>query len=217
MSTTSTDSEPGSLHAQGYDYLVEAICQGQLKPGDAVDRNQVAGTLGISVAPVHQAITQLQTEGLVISVPRRGTRVRVLDARSTAGYLVVREALERQAARLYAGGPIREARASMMEAAEALDTMEAGPQRARADSRFHRRLVGLAGVPELVSAFDRIALMSVLQEVDHLLASVGLDGRRHTKLLRDLGQATPEEAEALICDHVRSGRDVLFQMVEGRA
>jgi len=130
-------------------YFLDAVAEGRLKPGDEVDRREAATAIGISLAPVNQAVSQLEREGLFEIRARRDTRVRQLDERSTAGCLLVREALEMQAARLYAGEPIRRARSTLLAEAHALDAR--GPERAKvhADVAFHRRLVRLTGVPPL--------------------------------------------------------------------
>ncbi|MCX7935224.1 MAG: GntR family transcriptional regulator, partial [Planctomycetota bacterium] len=76
-------------------------------PGEFLDRRGVAREIGISPAPVLEAMLRLQEEGLLEALPRRGTRVRIITADYLLGQLLVREALECEAARLICGQKVR--------------------------------------------------------------------------------------------------------------
>ena len=65
----------------------EAIVSGDLAPGAVVKDAELAGRLGLSVAPVRAALTRLADEGLVEAKPQSHTRVtplRVADVRDAA-------------------------------------------------------------------------------------------------------------------------------------
>jgi DNA-binding GntR family transcriptional regulator len=64
-----------SLREQVYRYLREAMEQGNLVPGVFLDLNRLAERLGISRTPLRDALLQLQSEGFVEILPRRGVRV----------------------------------------------------------------------------------------------------------------------------------------------
>ncbi len=55
--------------------LRTAITAGQLRPGDRLLETDISTRMGISRAPVREALRQLEQEGLVISYPYRGTEV----------------------------------------------------------------------------------------------------------------------------------------------
>lgn len=57
------------------DYIKELILSGLYKEGDHILETEVANTLGISRAPVREAIKELEKEGIVQTLPRRGTFV----------------------------------------------------------------------------------------------------------------------------------------------
>lgn len=58
--------------AQVTEYIKRAILEGSLNPGDKVNEVHVAASLSISRAPVREALTMLEREGLIVSVPQRG-------------------------------------------------------------------------------------------------------------------------------------------------
>ena len=65
-------------------------------------RRKLAAELNISVPPVIEALQRLEREDLVESKPRVGTRVRIPTRQDIEDRSLVREALETQAARLFA-------------------------------------------------------------------------------------------------------------------
>src|SRR5918995_2115523 len=94
--------EAASLAAEAYGYVRERILRGQLPMGQVISRRKLAAELGMSFLPVSEALLRLEFEGLLESRPRAGTRIRIPSREDVKGHYVVREALEVQAARLFA-------------------------------------------------------------------------------------------------------------------
>lgn len=67
-----------SLREQVYEHLRAAIEAGDLEPGTFLDQNRISAELGISRTPLRDALIQLDLEGFVEVLPRRGVRVRRL-------------------------------------------------------------------------------------------------------------------------------------------
>lgn len=68
-----------SLREQVYDHLHQAINSGALAPGSFIDQKRLASELGISRQPLRDAMIQLELEGFVTVLPRRGVQVRGLE------------------------------------------------------------------------------------------------------------------------------------------
>lgn len=66
---------PASMRQRAADVLRSAIVSGRLRPGDKLKELELAEQLGISRAPVREALRQLEHEGLVASLPYRATEV----------------------------------------------------------------------------------------------------------------------------------------------
>jgi DNA-binding GntR family transcriptional regulator len=60
-------------------YIRRLIFDGQLRPGERIPQEQVAGTLGISRIPVREALIALEREGWVTIQMHRGAFVSALD------------------------------------------------------------------------------------------------------------------------------------------
>lgn len=201
--------ETTSLNERAYARLLSDILTGALAPGDPVDRRAVAERLGISLAPVHMAVNQLEAEGFVRSRPRCGTHVRVYRASEINGLMIVREAIECQAARMYAGERVAARRCALLPLARrAQDGALALPDRVRADIAFHRELVSLAGVDMLTLEFDRAMRVGLFLAAAEMLPGWRVPLDDHGQLLNDLcAAAGPREAEDRIRRHIqRQGR-----------
>ncbi len=80
--------------------LRQAILTGELKPGERLMEIHLANKLGVSRTPIREAIRQLELEGLVIMVPRKGAMVASITQKSMRDVLEVRLALEKLAVEL---------------------------------------------------------------------------------------------------------------------
>jgi DNA-binding GntR family transcriptional regulator len=89
-----------SLRAEVRERLRQAIMQGELKPGEQIVESRLARQLGISQAPVREALRELEQMGLVVNHMRRGTFVRELTAQDAWEMYTLRAQLESMAARL---------------------------------------------------------------------------------------------------------------------
>jgi DNA-binding GntR family transcriptional regulator len=53
-------------------HIVSRLLSGDLRPGDRIDRTEIAGTLGMSRVPVQEAVNQLERDGIVTIPYHRG-------------------------------------------------------------------------------------------------------------------------------------------------
>src|SRR5690348_7571603 len=93
--------EPTSLSERAYIIIRERILRGELRLGAPLSRRKLATELGMSLVPVAEALQRLESEGLIESKPRVGTRVYMPTVQDIRERYVVREALESQSARLF--------------------------------------------------------------------------------------------------------------------
>lgn len=84
------------------EYIVEEVLNGSLKPGDRIVESSLARQLGVSQAPVREAIRDLVLLGFLETQPYKGTSVRSFTPEELWESYTVRAALESLAARLAA-------------------------------------------------------------------------------------------------------------------
>ena len=82
--------------------LREMILNGEFKPGERITETSLAKALGASRTPVRYALSILEQEGLVTSVPNRGYRVERFSMRDISNAIDLRGTLEGMAARIVA-------------------------------------------------------------------------------------------------------------------
>lgn len=84
------------------EYIIEAVLNGDLKPGDRIVESSMARQLGVSQAPVREAIRDLVLLGFLETQLYKGTSVRSFTPEELWETYTVRAALESLAARLAA-------------------------------------------------------------------------------------------------------------------
>ena len=83
-----------SLREQVYEYLRGEMQAGSLIPGSFIKMNEISKQLGISKTPLRDALIQLECEGFVTFLPRRGVLMKKLTLNSIKNVLEIVGALE---------------------------------------------------------------------------------------------------------------------------
>lgn len=90
---------PGTTQEHAVSWLRHAIVTGGLRPGQRVGQEDVAASIGVSVAPVREALRVLEQEGQVTYIPRRGYFVTELRLADVQEIYELRGVLEERATR----------------------------------------------------------------------------------------------------------------------
>ena len=207
------------LSQQAYDALYQSLLTNRLRPGDEINRRQVAADLGVGIGPVVEAMLQLEWEGFLEARPRRGTTVKAVTARQVLGWMHLRVAIETQAARMYAGPMIRAAKEKMLALARKLDASARGSEESvHREVAFHRALVDVADSPVLTGMFDHVMRHSLYYAAARVLPKCPTrHPQSHVKLVNGLVGSTPEGADRLIRDHLESWIQLLTQAADNEA
>ena len=186
------------------------ILSGATDPGERLVEEQLTRRLGISRAPLREALRLLAEQGLVEHTPRRGSRVATLSDRDVYELYAVRDVLERHV--VSTGVPVVDPEA-LDGMRSALTTMtraaESGDRQAVADThrRFHLALAGIGGNRQLVAVFDQVLTKIQLYMALNLRREVEtttdpMDGvRRHERLLATLERGDPDEVLTELAQH----------------
>ena len=87
-----------TLKNRAYEHLRQEICSGALPPGTQLRPTELAGSLGMSMIPVREAILQLAGDGLVEHRPHTGAFVRRMDHAEIEELIRLRAGLDIMAA-----------------------------------------------------------------------------------------------------------------------
>lgn len=92
-------ANPTLVADQVYEILAQRIFDGDLAAGDRLPVRDLAEQVGTSVMPVREAIRLLVKNGLAVTHPHRGARVRAFTVHELLDLYEVRTVLETEAAR----------------------------------------------------------------------------------------------------------------------
>ncbi|RTZ95101.1 MAG: GntR family transcriptional regulator [Deltaproteobacteria bacterium] len=87
-------TDNGSLREKVYHYLRETLADGSLTPGSYIDQNLICDNLEISRAPLRDALIQLESEGFVEILPRRGVLIKKLTLQDIKNFYEIIGCLE---------------------------------------------------------------------------------------------------------------------------
>ena len=208
-----------SLSHQAYDLIRTGILKGQFPMGAPLSRRQLARELGTSFLPVSEALQRLESEGIVESRPRVGTRVRVPTSQDIRGHYVIREALESQSARLFAEKASSPEREELRRMAERLDRMYADPAEDLFETfsfheRFHRRIAECTGCPALCEAIEKNHVLIFNWLYNSASHFNKLPSRWHQGLIEVLAKGNPAKADQKMREHVTYGMEEVLRRLE---
>ncbi|SDO48643.1 DNA-binding transcriptional regulator, GntR family [Paenibacillus sp. yr247] len=187
-------------------YLTDLIINGHFKTGERLVETQIAKDLGVSQAPVREAIRDLEQLGLLETIPYRGTFIRSFTLEELKNAYLVRAELESYGIR----GAIKRLTDSNLEVLEDLyrkmiASEESGDIRARSllDNEFHSFIIESSGNTILVKAWKAASVAEWTYFGGRVLKS--LSGRelveRHLPILEALRKRNEEEASAVMHAH----------------
>ncbi|KNY24315.1 GntR family transcriptional regulator [Methylobacterium sp. ARG-1] len=198
-----------SLREQAYDSIKRSILAMDLYDGSAQIRlheHQIAQDLGISRTPVREALTLLEREGFVCTVPRRGLFVRRKTKRDTIEMITVWAALEGSAA--YAAA--RHATdADIHELSRAFQDFDSTTlsdhlnDYEEANLDFHRTIIRLGGCGLMVEMTANlfIHMRSLRSAVLHRPGRIEDSMREHAAIIAALQVRDADQAAVLVRDH----------------
>jgi DNA-binding GntR family transcriptional regulator len=180
---------------------------------------EAAARLGMSRTPVREAMIRLEQEGMVELRPRHGMRVLPISPEALAEIYDILTALEGAAAEAAARKGAQPA--ELAELQRAVDEMEAAlaiddlPGWGRADARFHRLLVGLAGNRRLAAIVEQVSDQAHRARLTTLRLRpkpVG-SNRDHAALVQAIRDRDPARAREIHEQHRRNAAGMLVALV----
>jgi DNA-binding GntR family transcriptional regulator len=194
-----------------FDQIVEAIVQGRIAPGETINEVNLSARLGVSRAPLREAIFRLEAKGLIHRVPHLGARVVELQPRDLEELFLIREGLEGMAARLAAvamSGKDLDALEQSLAAHRRQPDVASGTAyyQAGGDQDFHFRIASGSNNRRLFRLLceDMYSLMRVYR-----FRSSATPGRarkaykEHQDILAALRHRDQDAAEAAMRKHIR--------------
>ena len=200
-----------SLRVQILDQMRDAILNGMFRPGQKLIETVIAERLGVSRAPVREALSALESEGLVVNVPRRGSFVinfedKDIEEIYTLRLILERGALERAIDR-FTEADIEEMQRLVDDLGRLLQTQTTRQEVVRRDLTFHETICRVADHSRLYSVWNSMRWQTQLL--------IGLTSETHSGhpeeprqfhqvILNAIRNKDVQSAESAIIEHIHN-------------
>ena len=191
------------------DQLLSRIMLGELKSGDRLIELKIAAEFSTSQAPVREAIRELETMGVVETLPNKGARVRTITNDELRQLYDVRAQLEAYATELVTelGVPMKsklmQAIKAMKRAARSADSIAF----ANHNSSFHRTIVENAGNQVLLELWDTLNVQArTMTNVTRTKANLTELADSHIGIVDAIASGNIGRAKAIAREHVLTNK-----------
>jgi DNA-binding GntR family transcriptional regulator len=208
-----------------YETVRDWILGGEYPPGTPLTRRPIANRLGMSLIPVTEALQRLEADGLIESLPRIGTRVRIPTPGQIRGHYDLRQALETQSARLFAERATPRERERLLRMARHVDDLYSRLDRNKPrfeaklfqahqeHARLHLAIAAATRSGPLIEALERshVLIFNWLYNTAANIETHPPDW--HAKLAEVLVEGDPEKADRAMRYHTRYGMDDVIERI----
>ncbi len=195
--------------------LRNEIIKGNIKPGQKLLEKELCEQLGVSRTPLREAIRNLEVEGLIESIPNKGSRVRTMTIQDIKNVYELRIELEALATKKSVPYLIKEDLDSLFSIQEMLKTATKKAtwgEVSELNKKFHNILVSKGDNNLLLSTIDQLHKVSVVISVSNF----SIPGRswnvidEHSKVIEAVKEKDAELASILMRNHLEAARDSLL-------
>jgi DNA-binding GntR family transcriptional regulator len=188
------------------EYTKDAILNGTYKAGDRIVESALAKQLGVSQAPVREAIRELVVMGFLETEPFKGTSVRTFTSQDLHEVYTVRAALEslagRQAATQITDDDLVVLRTILDEMLDAAlqDDVRLMVQK---NNLFHNTIFEISGNKLLYKLYQTLQFAQwTIFSTTRLELGLGFLAQRHETLLDALATRNPDIAADAMRNHI---------------
>jgi len=211
-------AKPLTLRESIVEFIKDAVVSGSLKPGERVPEQEIAANFGISRTPVREAFRQLETEGFISLIPRKGAVVSPITDKDVVEFYAIKSLLEGYAARTACAaltpGDIKslEDFNGEMKKCAAKDDVKGF---FRLDNQFHDTFLEACGNDKLCALVH-----SLVQQFERFrVTALSLPGRmkdsvsQHDEIIKAFKNSDAALVETLVRANAERGRDVLVDEI----
>jgi DNA-binding GntR family transcriptional regulator len=192
-----------------------AIVNGQIAAGARVAEPELADHFGISRTPIREAFRQLESEGFITVIPRKGAIVASLSAKDISDFYDLKMVLEGYAARC-ATKVLTEKEMAKMEAVNRQMEVAAAKKDLRKvlvlHNEFHDIFLKACGNEKLHAIVQNMVMQ--FQRFRLILAMRGkIEGsiRQHREIIDAFRNRNADMAESLVIKNAQYGKKVLLR------
>jgi DNA-binding GntR family transcriptional regulator len=219
----------GSASDEAYGKIVDLILTRELRPGERTSVNLLADRLGLGKTPIKEAITRLQTEGVLTVVGRSGTTVKNINAEEARQLFALRRVLEEFAADEVVKNITQSDISSLQRLLKELkatshdqsDIIRSSANFVRANVAFHSIIVSAAANPFLSRLYSQLQIQA---QIVIYLVHRGYDPKaarrrqvEHEEIVAALEERNARQLKRALRTHAETSENVILQSLESRA
>ncbi|MFQ3645816.1 MAG: GntR family transcriptional regulator [Anaerolineae bacterium] len=210
------------LRERVVEILRDAILTGELKPGEALVETDLATQLGISRAPLREALQQLSAEGLIETIAYHGSRVKELTRKDVEELYSLRTVYETFAARriIQQGNPDAAKRLHDIYE-QMLAASTAGDIRLLSliDRNFHDAIIELSDHSLLRQSWSLVSLRvrQVMALSNRRMTSMNIIAQNHLRIVEAIGSGDVDLSVRLLEEHIASAGDLIAEHWDKRS
>lgn len=204
-----------TLREKILEHIRDAIISGTLKAGSRVSEPELADRYGISRTPIREAFRQLESEGYLTVIPRRGAIVREFTQKDVEDFYAIKSILEgyaaRQACIRLTPKEVEKFETNNRKLAE-LAEQDDFKSFFKLHNEFHEMFIKAADneklrelITSVVTRFQRLRFMSL-----SLPGRMKVAVQEHDKIIDAFRRKDPEMAEMLVRKNAEYGGRVLI-------
>ena len=202
--------EAAPIRDQVADILRKRIISGDLANGEKLSERQISTELNISTTPVKEAFRQLQAEGLIYTLPRKGSFVSANASEHAYQVMLLRSSIDGVAAYLAAKRINEELYQTMeeplMKAEELINEgTEDSEMISHYNDLFHIAIREASGNEQIIAMGNNLSSIdkSLRRLVNRDVVSMKSRHSEHKQILEFIRQGSCEEAELAMVHHIR--------------
>ena len=199
----------GTLSGQVRNYILTKILNGEFEPGERLIEMKIARQMNTSQAPVREAIRELESTGLLETLPNRGSRIRKVSNQELSDIYDVRAQLEGYAAEIVClkkkliTSELNEAVERMIDAATEDDLMSF----ASINHEFHSTIITNAGNDILLKTWQtlhiQIKTFLIVNRTEKNLMEMA---NSHYRIIKAFDNFDSEKARYEVIKHIHHNR-----------
>lgn len=200
--------------------LREAIMLGEIEPQTHLKESVLSKEMGVSRGPIREAITQLEWEGLVHTLPNGRTIVDGYTAKDIENLYRTRNQMEMLAISQLDYEEFKKGEAALQECIDLMETAVNNNEKAvEADLQFHFLLIRFSKNKTLIQLWRSIyELTKVVIQVtqDFTLSKEIIVLEKHKRIFRALKENDIEKAQSVLQEHLLSANQLYLDAMKER-
>ncbi len=221
-----------NLKERAYSHLYAKLVGGEYVPGSRLSSRALATEMGMSIIPIREAVSQLQSEGFVEYRPGVGSFVPTPSIEELHEIYELRELIEAnaagKAAQVATESDLAELKGIVEEGQSLVNQLEKQQKRqannelfvswSKMDARFHDTIMAAAANRRAAELIHRLRTMSRIfgkRAAQQPVKKFQQTQASHKRILKALESSDSEAAARAMSDHIRGAWQSLLELQRG--